>query len=74
MKSRASFWAWMFFIIGVVSMAASVAMHYCFGTMGARLAERLRVLLFQAMLQQEMAWFDRPVSKARRPETANLEP
>ncbi|KAA3669924.1 uncharacterized protein DEA37_0003839, partial [Paragonimus westermani] len=33
---------------------------YFFGVAGQRLTKRLRRLLFQALLQQEMAWFDNP--------------
>ncbi|KAG1655300.1 hypothetical protein FOA52_007957 [Chlamydomonas sp. UWO 241] len=57
-KSRTSFICWMFFVLAVGVLASSVLMHWAFGTMGAALAVRLRVLLLSSILSQEIGWFD----------------
>ena len=33
---------------------------WCFGVMGQRLATRVRVLMLQALLRQDISFFDRP--------------
>ncbi|KAH8413681.1 hypothetical protein KR222_003542 [Zaprionus bogoriensis] len=47
-----------FLIAGIVVGCATFLQIFCFGIAGERLTERLRGLMFQAMLRQEVAWFD----------------
>ncbi|XP_030388009.1 ATP-dependent translocase ABCB1 [Scaptodrosophila lebanonensis] len=47
-----------FLIAGVVVGIATFLQIYFFGIAGERLTERLRGLLFEGMLNQEIAWFD----------------
>ena len=54
MKSQASFYAAMFFVIGAGGMICCALSQWGFGTLGARLGARLRVKLFEAMLHQEV--------------------
>lgn len=56
---KASFYSWMFFLIGVASFVNSTISQTCFGIMGQRLARDLRMLLFSSILNQEVGWFDR---------------
>ncbi|XP_052841977.1 LOW QUALITY PROTEIN: ATP-dependent translocase ABCB1 [Drosophila gunungcola] len=47
-----------FLIAGVVVGIATFFQIYFFGIAGERLTERLRGLMFESMLRQEVAWFD----------------
>lgn len=47
-----------FLIAGIVVGIATFLQVFCFGIAGERLTERLRGLMFAAMLRQEVAWFD----------------
>ncbi len=58
MHHQASFLSWMFFIIGSGTMVSVTVMHWAFGVCGQRLALRLRLQLYRAMLYQEVGWFD----------------
>ncbi len=58
-QSNAAFYAGMFAVIGVAGFVLLTAQQVSFGTMGQRLALRVRELLFKAILRQEIGWFDR---------------
>ncbi|XP_016993296.2 ATP-dependent translocase ABCB1 [Drosophila takahashii] len=47
-----------FLIAGIVVGIATFFQIYFFGIAGERLTERLRGLMFEAMMRQEVAWFD----------------
>ncbi|KAH8284597.1 hypothetical protein KR018_005431 [Drosophila ironensis] len=47
-----------FLIAGIVVGIATFMQIYFFGIAGERLTERLRGLMFETMLNQEVAWFD----------------
>ncbi|XP_001975658.3 multidrug resistance protein 1A [Drosophila erecta] len=47
-----------FLIAGIVVGIATFLQIYFFGVAGERLTERLRGRMFEAMLRQEVAWFD----------------
>ncbi|XP_017069092.1 ATP-dependent translocase ABCB1 [Drosophila eugracilis] len=47
-----------FLIAGIVVGIATFFQIYFFGIAGERLTERLRGLMFETMLRQEVAWFD----------------
>ncbi|KAH8371803.1 hypothetical protein KR093_008900 [Drosophila rubida] len=47
-----------FLIAGIVVGISTFMQIYCFGIAGERLTERLRGLMFEAMLKQEVSWFD----------------
>ncbi|XP_026840827.1 multidrug resistance protein 1A [Drosophila persimilis] len=47
-----------FLIAGIVVGIATFMQIYFFGIAGERLTERLRGLMFERMLKQEVAWFD----------------
>ncbi|XP_022920637.1 ATP-dependent translocase ABCB1-like [Onthophagus taurus] len=48
-----------FLIIGIVSGFTSFLQWYLFGIAGEKLTNRVRGLLFEKILNQEMGWFDR---------------
>ncbi|EDV37529.1 uncharacterized protein Dana_GF13488 [Drosophila ananassae] len=47
-----------FLVAGIVVGFATFMQIYFFGIAGEKLTERLRVLMFETMLKQEVAWFD----------------
>jgi len=58
MRRESLTWSLIFFSIGAGSFVLTFLSQVCFGVMGARLATRVRLLLFRALLQQEVGWFD----------------
>jgi ATP-binding cassette subfamily B (MDR/TAP) protein 1 len=49
----------MFFVAAVGMLISYVVMHGCLGVMAQRMSRRLRVMVFGAILRQEVAFFDR---------------
>ncbi|KAG2490598.1 hypothetical protein HYH03_010991 [Edaphochlamys debaryana] len=58
LKSQASFYCWMFFVIAVGSFAMLLLQGVAFGRVARVVAGRVRVELFGSILRQEIAWFD----------------
>ncbi|KJE88541.1 multidrug resistance protein 1a [Capsaspora owczarzaki ATCC 30864] len=58
----ARFWAGMFVVLAVVTGVANYMQTYFFGVSGERLTLRLREMSFQAMLRQNIAFFDMPAN------------
>ncbi|CAH8544276.1 unnamed protein product [Dicrocoelium dendriticum] len=46
--------------LGLLRLVSSTVQAYFFGVAGERLVKRLRILLFRAILRQELAWFEDP--------------
>ncbi|EPS68330.1 hypothetical protein M569_06437 [Genlisea aurea] len=44
--------------MGVVTVAANFLQHFYFGIMGEKMTERVRRMMFSAMLRNEVGWFD----------------
>eukprot|EP00873_Tetraselmis_striata_P012568 jgi/Tetstr1/432832/TSEL_022182.t2 len=59
MKRKADLWAGIFGLVGLGSFICTLVQQASLGIMGARLSSRVRVMLFEAMLKQEVGWFDR---------------
>uniref|UniRef100_A0A061SI39 ATP-binding cassette, subfamily B (MDR/TAP), member 1 n=1 Tax=Tetraselmis sp. GSL018 TaxID=582737 RepID=A0A061SI39_9CHLO len=58
-EQKANMWCMIFALIGLASFIFGFLEQYSFGVMGARLATRIRCMLFAAILKQEVGWFDR---------------
>lgn len=58
MVSSASFLCWMFFAMGLGNLIVAALMYWTFGVCGQRLALRLRMMLYRAILYMEIGWFD----------------
>ncbi|OQS03291.1 ATP-binding Cassette (ABC) Superfamily, partial [Thraustotheca clavata] len=58
MRQEALMWAVCFVGLGVAFFASITLLNYQFGIASERLTSRVRSLCFEAMLRQEMAWFD----------------
>lgn len=57
-QDGASQYAWYFFAIASGALVCYVAQMWAFAFMGQNLARRLRHMLFQSILRQEIGWFD----------------
>ncbi|CAH8566706.1 unnamed protein product [Schistosoma curassoni] len=64
MSSRISLISGMMVLIGVLRFAASLCQGFLFGKSGEKLIKRIRSMVFEAMLRQEIAWFDEPENQA----------
>jgi ATP-binding cassette subfamily B (MDR/TAP) protein 1 len=52
--NKASFYSWMFFVVACGVLAATALQQWAFGVAGQALSRRVRLLLFKAMLRQEI--------------------
>ncbi|EYU28159.1 hypothetical protein MIMGU_mgv11b000380mg [Erythranthe guttata] len=52
------FWALIFIAVGAVVFVAAPVQNYMFGVSGGKLVQRIRSLLFEKILHQEISWFD----------------
>ncbi|KAI5635252.1 ABC transporter transmembrane region domain-containing protein [Phthorimaea operculella] len=57
-----TFIAYMFLLVGVITGVGIFVQIYVFHLTGVRLTARLRVAAFEAMLKQEIGWFDHPLN------------
>ncbi|CAH8544710.1 unnamed protein product [Schistosoma mattheei] len=64
MSSRISLISGMMVLIGVLRFTASLCQGFLFGKSGEKLIKRIRSMVFEAMLRQEIAWFDEPENQA----------
>eukprot|EP01063_Lacrimia_lanifica_P023583 TRINITY_DN3119_c1_g1_i1.p1 TRINITY_DN3119_c1_g1~~TRINITY_DN3119_c1_g1_i1.p1 ORF type:complete len:1512 (+),score=605.35 TRINITY_DN3119_c1_g1_i1:52-4587(+) len=59
-RSDADFWVWMFVVIAVASAVGNILQFGAFGYMGEKLTEKIRNMLFEHLLRQDMGFFDQP--------------
>uniref|UniRef100_A0A0X3P980 Multidrug resistance protein 1 n=2 Tax=Schistocephalus solidus TaxID=70667 RepID=A0A0X3P980_SCHSO len=64
MKARTSFICGMFGLMAILRLLLGVGGNAALGIAGARLTRRARRLFFGSILNQEMAWFDKPENQA----------
>ncbi|XP_076911745.1 ABC transporter B family member 6-like [Bidens hawaiensis] len=57
---------WCLFIacMGIVTVIANFLQHFYFGIMGEKMTERVRRMMFSAMLRNEVGWFDEEENSA----------
>ncbi|KAL8460800.1 hypothetical protein ACS0TY_032345 [Phlomoides rotata] len=60
LEKDSRFWALMFVVLGAVLLIAAPFQNYMFGVAGGKLVQRVRSLLFQKVVHQEISWFDDP--------------
>ncbi|WVZ69174.1 hypothetical protein U9M48_018005 [Paspalum notatum var. saurae] len=58
LRKDTNFWALIAVVLGVASLISIPAEYFLFAIAGGKLIERIRTLLFQSILRQEVAWFD----------------
>ncbi|XP_046390850.1 ATP-dependent translocase ABCB1-like [Ischnura elegans] len=57
-RDEANLYCIYFVIVGIIVGIATLAQMYSFGVAGEKLTMRLRSLMFDAMVRQEVGWFD----------------
>nr|XP_043622692.1 ABC transporter B family member 6-like [Erigeron canadensis] len=55
-------WCLIIACMAIVVLVATVLQHFYFGIMGEKMTERIRRMMFSAMLQSEVGWFDKDVN------------
>ncbi|KAK4799961.1 hypothetical protein SAY86_025326 [Trapa natans] len=50
--------------IGIITVIANFLQHFYFGIMGEKMTERVRRMMFSAMLRNEVGWFDKEENSA----------
>ncbi|XP_076472510.1 ATP-dependent translocase ABCB1-like isoform X2 [Babylonia areolata] len=56
----AVFWSLMFVVLAVANCITQIMMNYFLGLSGERLTKRLRLMTFENLLRQDVAYFDDP--------------
>ncbi|KAF1862868.1 hypothetical protein Lal_00009248 [Lupinus albus] len=51
-------WCLIIGCMGIVTVVANFLQHFYFGIMGEKMTERVRRMMFSAMLRNEIGWFD----------------
>ncbi|KAJ9540044.1 hypothetical protein OSB04_026550 [Centaurea solstitialis] len=57
-KDEVDKWCLIIAGMGVVTVIANFLQHFYFGIMGEKMTERVRRMMFSAMLRNEVGWFD----------------
>ncbi|KAI4370622.1 hypothetical protein MLD38_018956 [Melastoma candidum] len=57
-------WCLIIACMGIVTVLANFLQHFYFGIMGEKMTERVRRMMFSAMLRNEVGWFDEEENSA----------
>ncbi|KAF5467238.1 hypothetical protein F2P56_017085 [Juglans regia] len=57
-------WCLIIACMGIVTVVANFLQHFYFGIMGEKMTERVRRMMFSAMLRNEVGWFDEEENSA----------
>ncbi|XP_043700621.1 ABC transporter B family member 20-like [Telopea speciosissima] len=57
-------WSLIIACMGIVTVVANFLQHFYFGIMGEKMTERVRRMMFSAMLRNEVGWFDEEENSA----------
>ncbi|CAH1430573.1 unnamed protein product [Lactuca virosa] len=64
MRHEVDKWCLIIACMGVVTVVANFLQHFYFGIMGEKMTERVRRMMFSAMLRNEIGWFDEEENSA----------
>ncbi|KAG1341836.1 ABC transporter B family member 11 [Cocos nucifera] len=59
-RKDARFWTLMYALLGLFAFILAPAQYYFFAVAGGNLIKRIRSLLFERVVHQEISWFDEP--------------
>ncbi|XP_039129217.1 ABC transporter B family member 20-like isoform X1 [Dioscorea cayenensis subsp. rotundata] len=57
-------WSLIIACMGIITVIANFLQHFYFGIMGEKMTERVRRMMFSAMLRNEVGWFDEEENSA----------
>eukprot|EP01018_Ginkgo_biloba_P027515 Gb_20009 [translate_table: standard] len=63
-KHEVDKWCLVITSIGAITVVANFLQHFYFGIMGEKMTERIRRMMFSAMLRNEVGWFDEEENNA----------
>ncbi|KAM7527834.1 hypothetical protein LguiB_031244 [Lonicera macranthoides] len=58
LREEVNKWCLLITCMGIVTLVANFLQHFYFGIMGEKMVERVRRMMFSAMLRNEVGWFD----------------
>ncbi|CAH9133381.1 unnamed protein product [Cuscuta epithymum] len=58
LENEVNKWCLIITCMGIVTVVANFLQHFYFGIMGEKMTERVRRMMFSAMLRNEVGWFD----------------
>ncbi|XP_076888466.1 ABC transporter B family member 6-like [Bidens hawaiensis] len=64
MRNEVEKWCLIIACMGIVTVIANFLQHFYFGIMGEKMTERVRRMMFSAMLRNEVGWFDEEENSA----------
>ncbi|KAK4501646.1 hypothetical protein PRZ48_007455 [Zasmidium cellare] len=64
LRSQASFWSWMYFMLAMVQLLAYIVQGVAFAYCSEKLVHRARDRSFRTMLRQDIAFFDKEENSA----------
>ncbi|KAI7738182.1 hypothetical protein M8C21_030661 [Ambrosia artemisiifolia] len=64
MRHEVDKWCLIIAGMGIVTVIANFLQHFYFGIMGEKMTERVRRMMFSAMLRNEVGWFDEEENSA----------
>ncbi|XP_073054911.1 ABC transporter B family member 11-like isoform X2 [Primulina eburnea] len=59
LRKESKFWAFMFVLLGLVSLLATPLKTYFFSVAGCKLIKRIRLMCFEKVVHMEISWFDK---------------
>ncbi|KAL5568080.1 hypothetical protein UlMin_024655 [Ulmus minor] len=59
-KKQVGWYSITFFLLGILSLFSHTLQHYFFGVIGEKAMANLRQALYSGVLQNEIAWFEKP--------------
>ena len=59
LKKDSRFWALIMMLLGIASLIVAPAKTYLFSVAGCKLIQRIRLLCFEKIVNNEVGWFDR---------------
>lgn len=64
LKTEVNKWCLIIACMGIVTVVSNFLQHFYFGIMGEKMTERVRRMMFSAMLRNEVGWFDEEENSA----------
>lgn len=64
LQTEVNKWCLIIACMGIVTVVSNFLQHFYFGIMGEKMTERVRRMMFSAMLRNEVGWFDEEENSA----------
>ncbi|GFS34213.1 P-glycoprotein 6 [Actinidia rufa] len=64
LRQEVNKWCLIITCMGIVTVVANFLQHYYFGIIGEKMTKRVRIMMFSAMLRNEVGWFDEEENSA----------